>query len=254
MIGRDNSQTDAPPIYDNSFYRRELIRPLAKRIAPFLAGAGFSGNGVCWLKFAVGLVGAVMLSSRSPVVCFLGMLGLQLNFLLDAADGEVARLQGEASLLSGEYIDKIFDHFPKTAMYFFWGYGTFRLTGSHIPLFCGMFLAGWNIYPRFCAVETLLERLDKAPEIYRNPAFHQAVRKSFVVQKDRGRADFFLTVLIHPSMNVLTIFYLAEIFYPAVLLSGIPLNTRFLLLCVFTAAGAVNLVRKGVRFFRVLYF
>ncbi|MBC8278535.1 MAG: CDP-alcohol phosphatidyltransferase family protein, partial [FCB group bacterium] len=107
MSCSNNSQRQAPPIYDNSFYRRRIIRPLAKRLSPFLVRKGFSANGVCWLKFAAGLIGAVLLSSKSPVIGFIGMLGLQMNFLLDAADGGVARLRGGASPLFGGYFDKI---------------------------------------------------------------------------------------------------------------------------------------------------
>ncbi|MBU1881883.1 CDP-alcohol phosphatidyltransferase family protein, partial [bacterium] len=114
----------APPIYDNSFYRRYVVRPLAKRIAPKLHGLGISGNGVCWLKLLAGLIGAGLLASTSGVVAFTGMLFMQINFLLDAADGEVARLRGEAGRLSGEYFDKLTDHLPKSAMYFMWGLGT----------------------------------------------------------------------------------------------------------------------------------
>ncbi len=234
------SSSEAPPIFDNSAYRRLVARPLARRLAPLLDRCGLSANGIGWMKFVIGMAGA-------------GMLLLQGNFLLDAADGEVARLRGEAGKLSGEYLDKLFDHFPKTAMYFLWGYGTFRLTGSHLPLFAGMLLGGWSIYPRFCGVETLLERLDKAPRIYEKPAFHQAVARAFVTSRERGRADFLLTIFAHPAMNLLTVFFLLEILLPtAPLGDGIP--TRALLLGGYTLASLANLIRKSARYFRTLDF
>lgn len=248
------SNQTPPPIHDNSFYRRSVVRPLARRLAPILAKWGFSANGVCWLKFGFGLVGAILLASKYSVIGLMGMALLQMNFLLDAADGEVARLRGGAAVLAGEYLDKLFDHLPKTAMYFFWGYGTFRLTGSHIPLFCGIFFAAWNIYPRFCGVETLLERLDKAPAVYNKPDFHTALKGSFVTEKNRGGVDYYLTILIHPAINLLTIFYLIEIFLPEIRFSDYAFTTRYFLLLMFTLAGMVNFVRKGIRFFRLLHF
>lgn len=247
-------ENKAPPIYDNSLYRRLIVRPLAKRLAPHLNAMGFSGNGVCWLKLILGLAGAFLLASKSPSVCLVGMVFLQMNFFLDAADGEVARLRGDAGLLSGEYLDKLFDHLPKTAMYFFWGYGTFRLTGSVIPLFCGTFFAAWNVYPRFCGVETLLERLDKTPAVYEKPTFLKALRDSFSVQMDRGRTDFLLTLFVHPAMNLLTIFYLIEIFLPLIPWGNSAFDTRYILLLIYTAVGLINFVRKGIRFFRLLDF
>ncbi len=248
------SSNNAPPVHDNSLYRRLIIRPLAKSLAPALHRLGFSGNGVCWLKLGFGLMGALLLASTSALVGFAGMLFLQLNFLLDAADGEVARLRGEAGRLSGEYFDKLCDHLPKTAMYFFWGYGTMHLTGSVLPLFCGAFFAAWNIYPRFCAVETLLERLDKAPFVYDNPAFQKATANSFSVKKERGRADYFLTMLVHPALNLLTLFFLIEIFIPSITLGGDAIPTRYILISAYTIVGIVNFMRKGVRFFRLLDF
>lgn len=215
---------------------------------------GFTAGRVCWLKLLAGLIGAFILSSKSPVLCFIGMLFLQMNFFLDAADGEVARLRGEASKLSGEYIDKLFDYLPKTAMYFFWGFGTFRLTGSYLPLFCGVFFAAWNIYPRFCAVETLLERMDKAPEILNNQKFHESVKKAFVVKKDRGGVDFVLTMFVHPSMNLLTIFFLVEIFIKDAVIMNSSISLRYAFLLVFTFIGIANFVRKGLRFKRSLDF
>jgi len=84
-------------------------------------------------------------------------------------------------------------------MYFLWGYGTFRLTGSEIPLFLGAFFAAWNIYPRFCGVEVLLERLDKAPWVYQKEPFKRALAGAFVTSAQRGKADYWLTVLVHPA-------------------------------------------------------
>lgn len=253
-MSKSGEKSQAPPFADNSLYRRWIIRPLALKLAPLLVKSGFAGNGVSWMKLLFGLAGAFSLASRSALVCLFGILLLHLNFLLDAADGEVARLRGEAAKLSGEFLDKLFDHLPKTAMYFFWGYGTFRLTGSHLPLFAGTFMAAWSIYPRFCGVETLLERLDKAPDVYKKPEFHRAVGESFVVKKERGQADYFLTLFIHPAMNLLTIFFLIEIFYSGIKWSGGTIETRLTLLLLFVFVGLLNFVRKGVKFFRALDF
>ncbi len=206
------------------------------------------------MKLAFGLAGAILLSSKSASICLSGMILLQMNFLLDAVDGEVARLRGEAGKLSGEYIDKLFDHLPKTAMYFFWGYGAFRLTGSHIPLFLGAFFAAWNIYPRFCGVETLLERLDKTPEVYNKGSFHEAVEGAFSVTESRGRIDYMLTMFVHPAMNLLTLLFVIEIFIPVIRLDSFSISSRLLFLILYTGAGILNFFRKGVRFFKLLDF
>lgn len=255
---RQQTSLETPPVHDNSLYRRKVIRPLAKRISPAFEKRNFSGNGIGWLKLAFGLLGAGLLASKSVIICLVGMLFIQLNFLLDAVDGEVARLKDQAGKLSGEYWDKLTDLLPKTAMYFLWGFGTFRLTGSYVPLFCGAFFAIWNIYPRYCGLETMLERIDKLPAVYDKEEFHTAVKNSFSVGKNRGISDFYLTILVHPAMNVLTIFFIIEIFKPEFRFAGTPvytqIYTRYLLLLIFTFIGAINFLRKGVRFFRLLDF
>ncbi|RJP78415.1 MAG: CDP-alcohol phosphatidyltransferase family protein [Candidatus Zixiibacteriota bacterium] len=244
----------APPYCDTSLYRRKVARPLARKVAPLLAALGFSGNGVSLLKLLVGLPGALLLVSTDPRVGLLGMLLLQVHFILDAADGDVARRRGQGGNLAGEYLDKLFDHLPKTAMYFFWGWGAFRLTGSAVPLLCGAFLAAWTIYPRFCLVETLLERLDKAPGVLRRPEFRTALGAAFVTTQQRGRADFVLTLLVHPAMNLLTLFFAAEILLPRLTMTGHDLPLRLILLLGYTAVSAANFARKAVHHVRALDF
>jgi phosphatidylglycerophosphate synthase len=250
----DNHPAAYPPIVDNSLYRRKIIRPISKFIAPFFSIVGLDANRIGWIKLIFGLAGAFLLASKSATMCFGGMLLMQMHLLLDAVDGEVARLRGTAGWLSGEYIDKLFDHLPKTAMYFFWGYGTFRLSGSQIPLFCGIFLAAWNIYPRFCLVEVLLERLDKAPGVIHNAGFHRALGAAFVTQKSRGRADFFLTMFVHPVANLLTFIFLFEVFLPEIEFLGHTLYIRMILLMLFTSVSVANYLRKATKDFRVLNF
>jgi phosphatidylglycerophosphate synthase len=213
-----------------------------------------NANGVCWLKLLFGLAGALLLISRTPGLCLAGMLLMQISLWLDAADGNVARWRGTAGQLSGEYIDKLFDHLPKTAMYFFWGYGAFRLTGSQFPLFCGVFLAAWNIYPRFCLVETLLERLDKAPGVIHLAQFNRAVGAAFVTQKNRGKTDYLLTIFVHPAANLVTLFFLFEIILPEIKISGHAFSARLILIALFTFVSAANFLRKGIRHFRALDF
>jgi len=251
----ENAQSDTS-YYDHSLYKRAVIRPLARAIAPLLDDMGLSANGVGWLKLIVGLAGAALLASKSAWVGLAGMILLQVNFLLDATDGDVARLAGTTGKLSGEFIDKLCDHLPKTAMYFLWGYGTFRLTGSELPLFLGAFFAAWNIYPRFCGVEVMLERLDKAPQVYQKEAFGRALAGAFVTSSERGRADYWLTMFVHPAINLITLAFLIEIFVPKIFLSpaGHSFHTRYALLLAYTVVGVINFLRKGVRYYRMLDF
>jgi phosphatidylglycerophosphate synthase len=90
-----------------------------RRISPYatrlLLRAGLSANGVTWLMIPSGLAAAAALS-------FPGLLGaigcvvfIQLQFLFDCADGEVARWRGESSA-TGVYLDRIAHHVTDAAL------------------------------------------------------------------------------------------------------------------------------------------
>jgi hypothetical protein len=87
-----------------------------------------------------------------------------------------------------------------------------------------------------------------------NERFKKAVRNTFSVSQARARIDHFLTIFVYPAVNLITIFYLVELFIPTVTIGITTYPIRLLFLIVFTLVGLANFLRKGVRFFRLLEF
>ena len=74
---------------------------------------------------------------------FLGALMLQLWYILDHVDGEVARYNGESSL-TGVYFDELVHYIVHPLVFFGIGWGLFNATGSVKYILLGI-LSGLSI-------------------------------------------------------------------------------------------------------------
>lgn len=86
---------------------KKVLRPMASA----LVKAGFTGNQVTALGLVMSLVYlGVIYFTRNPL---LGLLTLAISSLLDALDGEVARMRGLAGP-KGSFLDSSFDRLEDT--------------------------------------------------------------------------------------------------------------------------------------------
>lgn len=99
------------------FSNRYLIHPSSRRLVPILARHGIHPNAVSATGFLCGLTGALFLYQASGpadyLAAFLGLLGW---FILDGADGELARATGQTSA-SGRVIDGVADYSVFVVLY-----------------------------------------------------------------------------------------------------------------------------------------
>ena len=82
------------------------MRGFSPYLTRLLIGTRVTPNGVTWLMILVGLVAATVLTLPGPWPALAVVVLIQLQLLLDCADGEVARWRGERSAL-GVYLDRI---------------------------------------------------------------------------------------------------------------------------------------------------
>jgi phosphatidylglycerophosphate synthase len=97
MLSRASAEHWAGPLY----MRR--LSPYATRL---LLRLGLSANGVTWLMIPSGVLAALSLTLPGLPGALLCALFIQLQFLFDCADGEVARWRKESSA-TGVYLDRI---------------------------------------------------------------------------------------------------------------------------------------------------
>jgi len=122
---------------------RRIARPAALRITWCLAPWGVSANMVTSLAWAVSLLAAWAFAAGSAGGWTLGALLLQLWYLLDHVDGQLARLRGTASL-DGVQLDYLMHHSVNLAVPIGVGWGMFEQDGQTGWLLAGM-VWGWGM-------------------------------------------------------------------------------------------------------------
>lgn len=110
--------TGQKPAQGVSYYSRWVNRPAGRRFAAALHIAGLSPNQVSLLSGAVTALGIVLIATREPSWPGGATIALLLavGFMLDAADGQLARLRGTASA-AGEWLDHFLDAAKMVALH-----------------------------------------------------------------------------------------------------------------------------------------
>ena len=119
QLGQGSAHLDADPTYARIFMRR---------ISPYLTYAvvrftPLSADAVTFMAITAGVMGGLLTAFATLGTSLLAILLLQLAYLLDVADGEVARVRGTSGR-RGTYLDLIGHFLQNRALY---GGSTFAL-------------------------------------------------------------------------------------------------------------------------------
>jgi len=115
---------------------RRVTRPMALRVTWVVAPWGLSAGAATLLAWACGLGAAIALAWGSPAGWLLGALLLQLWYLLDHVDGQLARLR-ETSSLDGVQLDYLMHHTMNLIIPLGVGHGVFAASGQATWLWIG---------------------------------------------------------------------------------------------------------------------
>lgn len=118
---------------------RYVARPAALRVTRLVLPLGVGAHCVTLTALLVGLTAAVAFAQGSHGGLIGGAALLQLWYLLDHVDGQVARYRGTASL-SGVYLDYLMHYVVHAACPFGLGWGLFVATADPLWLLAG---ASW---------------------------------------------------------------------------------------------------------------
>ena len=199
-----------PAELDLSFYRKRVIRPVSIHLTRLFLLTGVSANAVSVLKGLIAVSGAILFTGADVLWLLAGTVLLQLAFILDACDGEVARHRGTNRRAGGEYIDKIGDASSRGLLHACWGIGAWQASGRIIWVPVGAFVGALWLVQRFCLLETLLENIASHPEGPLRDGERAAVGRIFVQGRQSGRFEHLLSIIYHPMINLVTILVLAE--------------------------------------------
>ncbi len=233
-----------PADLDVCVFRRLVTRPLSIHLTRLFLIAGIPADTVSAVKGVIACTGSLLFLPGIPVHSVAGALLLQLSFVLDASDGEVARYTGSFVSGRGEFIDKLGDTASRGLFYGAWGIALFNRTGEYLFLPAGLLMAGIWLTVRFCAVETVLESFSNHPDSPPSPGETDAVRRLFVKKGSSGRMEFILSRFYHPWINMATLAAAAS--FSTVLF-------RILFISHF-AAWWVNTIRKIIQGMKITSF
>ena len=117
QIGRKSIETEP--------YAKYMIRPISVYFTWLIVRTPLSANNVTFLQIIVGSCGAVFLAFPGGYLPLYGVILIQISYILDCVDGEVARWKKIESK-GGEYLDLIC-HTVVVSLYMFcFGYGLWR--------------------------------------------------------------------------------------------------------------------------------
>jgi phosphatidylglycerophosphate synthase len=233
-----------PPDLDMCLYRRFVVRPVSIHLTRLFIAFGIGADTVSIIKGIIAMAGAVLFGLRPLPAALL----LQISFILDACDGEVARFTGSCSRARGEYIDKLGDVGSRSLFHLSWGVGAFLAGGGWPVLAAGAVVGCLWLTVRFCSVETLLESFSNHSGSEGSPGEKAALERLFVRKPGSGRIEHFLSLFIHPWVNLALLAAVASLFTHRGV-SGLTV-----LLWAYTGLWVVNTVRKVITCARVMSF
>ena len=118
--------------YDD--WRDRLFVPLATFLVWVFVRLGWSGNAVTLLSGVFSVLGGVLIASDEPFMVLIGSFGYMTFYLLDYADGGVARYNKKAGI-GGQYFDWIMHVVSSIAFALGLFIGALNVTGDWIIVF-----------------------------------------------------------------------------------------------------------------------
>jgi len=127
-----------------SWYAREIIFKISVYLTRFIVIFPVTGNQITTLMIFAGLTSGLLFWTGKLIYFLTGAICLQLFFLLDCVDGEVARYRGESSL-TGTYFDGVSHYLVHPFIFFSIGLGLFNCNGKFSVLLLGCLAAFGSI-------------------------------------------------------------------------------------------------------------
>jgi phosphatidylglycerophosphate synthase len=128
---------------NDTWHGIHIARPLSIYITALFLRAGISANQATYIFLLSGIIGSLFLVLSSPWMFVAGMLVMQLWYILDHVDGEIARYRSQTSL-TGVYLDKVSHYISHPFIFLCIGIGLYNSYGS-VLLLTASFVAGYSI-------------------------------------------------------------------------------------------------------------
>jgi phosphatidylglycerophosphate synthase len=156
------------------------IRRISIRFTWLLLHTRLSANQVTVLAILIGIAGALLLAWSDFWPLVIGLVMLQLSFVLDYSDGEIARYQalerGERTGAGGAYLDWIGHYYVPATMTAALAYGAFQVSGHDWLLLAALVVVFSLVRIAYSARDHILLGLFRdRPELRQSEQYLRAV-------------------------------------------------------------------------------
>jgi len=182
---------------------------------------------------------------------------LQIGYILDCVDGEIARYKKQQSV-RGVYLDLIGHQFVIPMFLFFVGVGVYQRLGhldAIIASFCaGLLVLRTELYSMLCVINTMIERQGNANYSYKvlKENFPDGIKDykgalnvrsgwKWIIKKKWSYPD---------SMNILTLAVILEYFIGSFKLYGVTLSPTYILVYFFSVPIVFGRICAYIKYFR----
>ena len=188
-----------------------IVRKISIYFTWLLLHTPISANQVTVLQIVVGVIGGLMLMPASYAWNLAGIALLQLSYVLDCSDGEVARYRKQSSV-NGVFLDLIGHEIVIPLMYFGLAVGEFQRSGRVellvLGFAAGLFSLRFDISAMFQTVNTLFAKAD-------NPSYNfetlQSGESSKTTELATSKPSLLRVLFRYPeSMNLMTLLLLVD--------------------------------------------
>lgn len=188
---------------------RYLVRDAALFITWLLLHTTITANQVTLISLIIGIAGGLWLALQGDIPFLIGVFALQIWYLLDHVDGQIARYRKTASL-TGRFFDFTTHHIIHGILFFCLGAYCFYKTNQPLFIFWGFAtsLAGmmFNLI-HDTKYKTFFEKLLTMKSIRVKEPEEKKQQAKVAMTASSGKKTFSLThklFEIHVAMNVLT--------------------------------------------------
>jgi len=199
-------------------YAKYIVRPISIYFTWIFVRTPISANQVTILQEILGVIGIIFLATKSLAWALIGMLLIQLGYILDCTDGEVARWKGQSSI-NGVFLDLIGHTLVIPGYMFALGFGVWMRTGQVEAVILGFLSA---IFVQRLERDTMLSVVDST--LKNNESNLAELKDQIAAELPReaakidmgsagqiGRRSWFQVLFRYPdSMNVITLVVFTE--------------------------------------------
>jgi len=114
-------------------YPRYVTHKISIRIVKLLLHSSITPNQITLLSIVVGIISSIMFAVAIPVYFLAGALILELYYVIDAVDGQLARYK-KLSSMTGGYFDYVSNYIVHPCVFFCIGLGLVRHSGDILPI------------------------------------------------------------------------------------------------------------------------